>query len=184
MKVPNETLDVVRTLNVTSSTTALTPIDSNAPRMRAAPGTSPAKDAAAENTVARTNPTPMTTRAARLLNVLGMNPGRDPIIVFLGAVTGSLLFMLVVLNAGVPLRERLVSRFGDGGEESSSRVRRLYDRYGEVGLATVVPLVLGPTIALSAALVFGVDKGRFARWYAAATIVGFALLTAFWVLVL
>ena len=116
--------------------------------------------------------------------MVGVAIGFDPIIVFLGAVTGSLLFMLVVLNAGVPLRERLVSRFGDGGEESSSRVRRLYDRYGEVGLATVVPLVLGPTIALSAALVFGIDKGRFARWYAAATIVGFALLTAFWVLVL
>ena len=63
---------------------------------------------------------------------------------------------------------------------ASSRAGEIIDRWGVVGLATVAATVLGPTVTLMAALVLGVDRARFLRWYLAGTVVGFGLLTVFW----
>ncbi len=116
--------------------------------------------------------------------LVGVALGWDPFVVFLGATSGSLAFMWLVIFRAAGLRERIVRRFSKTDTKKDSTVRRLYERFGEIGLATIVPIVLGPTLALAAAVIFGVDKARFARWYAASTAIGFAILTAFWVLVL
>lgn len=115
--------------------------------------------------------------------LVGVALGWEPLLVFLGSTVGSIGFMLVAIYGGGPLRDRLVARFGSD-EEKGGRVRTLYDRYGTKGLAIVAPLVVGPTIALVAALAFGVDRSQYVRWYVAATALGFAGLTAFWTLVL
>lgn len=117
--------------------------------------------------------------------LVGVALGWEPLAVWLGATIGSLLFMLVVVFGAGPLRDRVVARFSSDEEaKERGRVRKFYDRYGVVGLATIAPMVVGPMITLTAALVFGVPRMQFARWYAAGTAVGFGLLTVFWVLVL
>ena len=116
--------------------------------------------------------------------LVGVALGWEPITVFLGSTSGSIAFMYLMLYGGGPIRDRAVRRFSAAEAGKQGRVRQLYERYGVKGLATVVPLILGPTVALIAALVFGVDKGQFARWYIPATTIGFAALTAFWALVL
>ena len=116
--------------------------------------------------------------------LVGVALGWEPFAVFLGAAAGSIGFMFVMIYGGGPIRDRAVARFSAAEKTAPGRVRQLYERYGIVGLATVAPLLVGPTIALIAALVFGVDKAQYARWYIAATTIGFAVLTAFWALVL
>jgi hypothetical protein len=73
---------------------------------------------------------------------------------------------------------------GLGESVEQSRANDIVNRWGVVGLATIGGLVLGPTLTLGAALLLGVDLGRFAIWYSISTVVGFALLTVLWSAVL
>ena len=99
--------------------------------------------------------------------LVGVALGWEPLAVWLGAAIGSILFMLIVVFGAGPLRDRIMARFSKrSDEDKQGRVRQLYDRYGVIGLATVAPMVVGPAITLIAALVFGVPRVRFARWYA------------------
>lgn len=105
--------------------------------------------------------------------------------VYVAAVVGSLGFTLMVLALGGRARDVLVRRFYPDAAErvAASQAGAILDRWGTVGLAVVGSTVLGPSLTLLAALVLGVDRRRFAIWYVVATVIGFALLTAFWVLV-
>lgn len=102
----------------------------------------------------------------------------DPWILYIVTTTGSIAFMLTFLALG----ERLTKRFFPDAEDrvAGSRARSFLDRWGVPGLAIIGGTLLGPTVTLLAAVVLGVDRRRFARWYSAATVVGFALFTLFW----
>lgn len=63
---------------------------------------------------------------------------------------------------------------------AASKASGILDKYGVAGLAVIGSTILGPTITLLAALIFGVDRRRFLFWYIGATIIGFALMTLFW----
>ena len=115
--------------------------------------------------------------------LVGVALGWDPLMVFLGSTVGSIAFMFLALYGGGPLRDRFVARF-ESEEEKGGRIRELYARYGTKGLAVVAPLVVGPSLALIAALALGVDRPEYARWYIGATTLGFAGLTLFWTAVL
>jgi hypothetical protein len=53
---------------------------------------------------------------------------------------------LIVL-VGQPVRERILKRFGGkSAGDPNSRIRRIWDRYGLVGLALVAPLITGAQI--------------------------------------
>ena len=106
-------------------------------------------------------------------------------LVDVAAVLGSLSFTTLALTAGGKLRERLQERFFPDAEDrvASSKAGEIVDRWGLIGLATIGATLLGPTITLMAALIFGVDRKRFLAWYSLGTVVGFGLLTAFWVAV-
>ena len=110
----------------------------------------------------------------------------DPLGVYVAATLGSLAFTSVFVVLGGPARDRVIARLFPGAEEkvAASRAGGILDRYGVVGLAVIGSTLLGPTITLLAALIFGVDRRRFLIWYAGATIVGFALMTLFWVAVI
>ena len=111
--------------------------------------------------------------------------GLNPLGVYLAATLGSVGFTLLALSVGGRWRDRLQKRFFPDAEDrvASSRAGEIMDRWGVVGLATVGATLLGPSVTLMAALVLGVDRTRFLRWYLAVTVVSFALLTVFWVAV-
>lgn len=111
--------------------------------------------------------------------------GLNPVGVYIAASLGSVLWTLAAMTLGGRLRDRAMARFVPDAAErvASSKAGVIVARWGIVGLATVGSVVLGPTLTILAALVFGVERKRFLSWYVASTLVGFALLTAFWVAV-
>lgn len=111
--------------------------------------------------------------------------GLDPILVYVAAVAGSLSFTLIILGLGGPAIEKALNRLMP---DATNRVREsaaqdIIDRWGVIGLATIGGTLLGPAITLAAALLLRVNRRRFTIWYVLSTLIGLALLTAFWVLV-
>ena len=111
--------------------------------------------------------------------------GLDPILVYVAAVAGSLSFTLIILRLGGPAIEKTLNRLMPDATQRvrESRAQDIFDRWGVIGLATIGGTLLGPAITLAAALLLRVDRRRFTIWYVLSTLIGFALLTAFWVLV-
>lgn len=109
----------------------------------------------------------------------------DPLGVYLAALAGSLSWSLVFLWLTARFRSRFLNRYFPDAEErvASSRAAGIMDRWGVPGLAWVGGLVLGPTLTLLAAAVLGADMRRFRFWWVVSAVVGFALLTVFWVAV-
>ena len=112
--------------------------------------------------------------------------GLEPISVYIAAVLGSVSFTLVVLFFGGKVRDSVSRRFFPDIDQrvADSKASEILNRWGIIGLALVGSTLLGPSITLAAALILGVDRNRFLFWYVVSTVVGFALLTLFWVLVL
>ena len=115
----------------------------------------------------------------------GIQFGLNPWGVYIAAVVGSLAFSTVVLVVGGHARDRVVERLFPGAKErvEEGKAAELLDRWGLPGFATLGAAVLGPTVTLSAALIMGLDRRRFAMWYYIGTIVSFGLLTWFWTIV-
>lgn len=113
---------------------------------------------------------------------LGIWVGLNPFGVFLTTVASSLVYMWIVLAGGSLLIERVFPSLASRMEArvDGSRAQSLVDRWGAPGLAVVGSTVLGPTLSLLSALLLGVDRRRFAWWYAAATLTSFAVFTALW----
>ena len=108
----------------------------------------------------------------------------DPVGVFVAATAGSLTFATIVLFGAGPWRDRMMDRYFPDADArvAASPLGGVRERWGIPGLA-LASVAFGPALTLTAALVFGVDRRRFFPWYAAVTVVGFAVSTAFWVAV-
>lgn len=109
----------------------------------------------------------------------------DPVGVYIAALVGSLSWSLVFLWLMARFRGSLMARHFPDAEERvlSSKAAEIMARWGAAGLAVVGGLVLGPTLTLLAAAVTGADMRSFRIWWIVSAVVGFALLTVFWVLV-
>jgi hypothetical protein len=108
----------------------------------------------------------------------------DPLAVFLVATAGSLVFATVILIVGGSGRDRLVATYAPDVDEgvTGSRMGSILDRYGVPGIA-FASIIFGPGLTLAAVLVLGIDRKQFFLWYAAITVIAYALATGFWVLV-
>lgn len=113
----------------------------------------------------------------------GIQFGLAPFGVFLAATLGSLGFMAVFLVFGGRLMK---TKFLSGLHQSvaDSRAGSVIDRWGLPGLAVFGALLLGPSITLAAAVIIGVERKRFAIWYAIVTTAVYGVLTTAWTFVL
>ena len=102
--------------------------------------------------------------------------------VYVVAVAASLVLTGVVLIVGGRARDAVFARWLPGVDEKvrTGRAVTILERWGVPGLAVLGGILLGPFVTLAAALALDVPRRRFAAWYAAGTVVGFALLTVFW----
>ena len=116
---------------------------------------------------------------------IGLLLGLPPLGVYVAAVAASLVLTGVVLIVGGRSRDAAFARWLPGVDEKwrSGRAVTILERWGVPGLAVLGGVLLGPSVTLAAALVLDVPRRRFAAWYAAGTVAGFALLTVLWQLI-
>ena len=108
----------------------------------------------------------------------------DPLLVFLVATVGAIMFSIVVLFVGGSWRDKLVAKYLPDIDEdiAESKMGTVLDRFGVPGIALASPFV-GPSLTMVGVLVLGIDRKRFLLWYVPITIVVYGLATAFWVFV-
>lgn len=106
----------------------------------------------------------------------------EPIVVFLVATAGSLVFAAVVLVVGGYGRDRIATAYAPDADDrvAQSKMGSILDRYGVPGLA-FSSVVFGPSLTLAAVLALGIDRKRFFVWFAVVTVVAYGLATVFWV---
>jgi hypothetical protein len=74
----------------------------------------------------------------------GIALGQPVVAVILTAALSYAAGVGLIVVIGQPLRERILKRFGGkNAGDPNSRIRRIWDRYGLVGLALVSPMTVG-----------------------------------------
>lgn len=113
---------------------------------------------------------------------VGVALGVSPLVVWAASTIGSIAFTVAVLFWLGPWRDRAIDRWFPNAERqlAASNAGRLVDRWGAGGLA-VGSIAIGPSMTLVGVLLLGVDRVRFLTWYVPLTVVGFGVMTAFWV---
>jgi hypothetical protein len=88
---------------------------------------------------------------------LGLNPILVAVTVWLSYVIGAAAVILL----GEPIRVRLMKRFAAKGDATRpSPVRRVWDRFGLIGLSLLSPITLGSQIGTALGLSLGVKPQR------------------------
>jgi hypothetical protein len=89
----------------------------------------------------------------------------SPVLVGVVAAAGAMLGVVVVVLLGERVRDRVVRRHGDGGQKGpQGLIRRIWDRYGVIGLGLVAPLLTGAPVAAALGLALGVPARRLLFW--------------------
>lgn len=94
------------------------------------------------------------------------------------AALGGVFGVVVVLAVGAPLRERLLRLRKGGKAQPSSRVSRIFDRWGLIGLALLAPAVVGGPIGAAFAVAAGAPRGRTLLWFSIGVLLWTAIATA------
>ena len=106
---------------------------------------------------------------------LGLHPMATGIVSAVGAITSGLAVALL----GDRARAWLVARHGvppDGGGHGT--IRRIWDRYGVVGLGLLAPLLVGAPLGTALGLLLGAPVRRLLLWVSVGIVLWSALLTA------
>ena len=91
----------------------------------------------------------------------GIAQGISPVLVVVTAAISYAFGVGIVLIIGQPLRDRILKRFG--GKASSnpdSMIRRVWNRYGIIGLALLAPVTVGSQIGAIIGLSLNVPPRR------------------------
>ena len=96
-------------------------------------------------------------------SVVGVLAGLDPAIAVGAAVTGNIVYMLVLVLGAHGLRRRFA---GDPREPSprQQRLRRAFDKYGVAGVSLLGQTILPSQITATAMVSFGADRNAVIRW--------------------
>lgn len=101
--------------------------------------------------------------------VLGLTPATVGVTAWLSYMAG----VLVVALVGDSIRVRLMKRFNITAlSNPNSRIRRIWDRFGFVGLSLLAPMTTGAQLGTVIGLTFGVPRRRL--------ILGMAIGAALW----
>jgi membrane protein YqaA with SNARE-associated domain len=89
----------------------------------------------------------------------------NPVLVGVVAAAGAMLGVLVVVLLGERVRQWLAVRQRRGSATGShGLIRRIWDRYGVIGLGLLAPLLTGAPIGAALGLALGAPSGRLLFW--------------------
>jgi hypothetical protein len=81
--------------------------------------------------------------------------------------------VILVAVLGEPIRARLMARFNKGGnDQSQSPIRRIWDRFGLIGLSLLAPMTVGSQVGAALGITLGVPPRK--------VVIGMALGAAVW----
>lgn len=110
---------------------------------------------------------------------VGFALGLHPVLTALVAAGGALLGVLLVLAVGEGVRAKLGRRREGRGEEGRhARIRRIWLRWGVVGLGLLAPLLTGAALGTALGLSLGAPAPRLLLWMSTGILLWSALLTA------
>lgn len=86
------------------------------------------------------------------------------------AASGAMLGLLIILNAGERIRNRLLKRVNTLGERNRY-IHRISDRYGVAGLGLLSPLLIGAPLGTALGIALGLPANRIFFWMSLGIIV-------------
>jgi hypothetical protein len=113
----------------------------------------------------------------------GFALGLAPWEVYVAACGGSITGLVVFLNLGERVRDRIV-RSRSVEPDPDSTIGRVAAKFGARGLGLVGPIFPGVTVSVLLGLAMGIGRPAIARWMSVGIAVMYAAYTAgFWLLV-
>jgi hypothetical protein len=105
---------------------------------------------------------------------LNLNPALIIVMSSIGAIIGA----AIVVFAGEKIRNKII-KWHNGGKENpkQSRLYRIWDKYGVVGLGLLSPLLFGALIGAALGSLLGAKKLRLLLWMSIGIIVWSVILT-------
>ena len=107
----------------------------------------------------------------------GLAMGLHPALVGLASAAGSVIGAALIVLPGARLREWLL-RKRTGPEKQRSRIYRIWDKYGVVGLGLLSPLLTGAPLGAAVGISLGASPGRLLFWMGIGIAAWTVLLTA------
>lgn len=97
---------------------------------------------------------------------LGLAMGLHPVLIAVISACGSVVSVVAVVLVGEAARSRLVTRLQHKPQgKRAQAVRRVWDRYGVVGLGLLSPLLTGSPLGAGIALALGAPGRRTLAWF-------------------
>lgn len=108
----------------------------------------------------------------------GLALGLPPVAVGIAAAAGAVVGAVGVALLGDRTRRWLLRQHADRGRgEPHGALRRVWERFGVVGLGLVAPLLVGAPLGTALGIVLGVPLGRLLAWMGVGIVLWSALLT-------
>lgn len=101
----------------------------------------------------------------------GLAMNLQPVIVAAATTAGGIGGAVAVILLGERIRDWFNRRYVTGkAEEKPGIVRRIWDRYGVVGLGLLAPLLTGVPIGVGIGIAFGAPAGKLLWWSSVGTV--------------
>ncbi len=98
-----------------------------------------------------------------------------PIQIVLLTIVGSIVGILVIILIGEPIKRWLAKRHTTNRKESA--IKRIWLKYGVIGLGLIAPIVSGSSIGMAVGLIFGAKTGKLLFWMSVGIIFWCIVLT-------
>ena len=95
----------------------------------------------------------------------GFIMGLDPILISIASIAGTMVGVLIAYKLTKRIRQWIIERYLYRGEQKpKSRLYRIWQKYGIIGLGLLAPLFTGAPIGTAIGLTFDAPRGRLLVW--------------------
>lgn len=104
---------------------------------------------------------------------LKLNPLYVATVSAVGAITSALLVLII----GEPLRKWIMSLKKTNLDKTNGKLKRIWEKYGIIGLCLISPLLLGAHLGAAIGLTLGGKKAMIALWMTISCLIWSSIFT-------